>query len=158
MCLVTWSISFILGFGRAFVRRWLCPIFGFQLVSRSLAGYILLLLYWLPLFGACSRRCGSCRPPEFPVFLLACLCSLPVLGFLLVSWFVVGYTLLCSSAGCRCSAPTPGAAALAGLLSFASVYGRFGVVASSWIWGAFCALAPAVCLAPAGFLTMAWRC
>ena len=89
---------------------------------------------------------------------LACLCSLPVLRFLLVSWFVVGYTLLCSSVGCRCSVPSPGAAALAGLLSFASVYGRFGVVASSWIWGAFCTFGPAVCLAPAGFLTMAWRC
>ena len=51
----------------------------------------------------------------------------PVLGFPLVFRFVMGYTLLCSFAGCRCWAPAPGAAALAGLLRLTLVYGRFGV-------------------------------
>ena len=50
----------------------------------------------------------------------------------------IRYTLLCSFAGCRCWAPAPGAAALAGVLRLALVYGRFGVFASSWLWGAFC--------------------
>ena len=96
-----------------------------------------LLLCWLPLFGAYSRHCGSCRPPEFPGFFLACFCSLPVLGFLLVSWFVVGYTLLCSSAGCRCSVPTPGAAALAGLLSFLVVFGVPLFASRTWVPAGF---------------------
>ena len=68
---------------------------------------------------------------------LAWLCSLVALsritvGFLLVFRFVVGYTLLCSFAGCRCWAPAPGAAALAGLMRFASVVCCFCVLASSW--------------------------
>ena len=50
----------------------------------------------------------------------------------------MGYTLPCSFAGCRCRALAFGAAALAGLLRLALVYGRFGVFASSWLWGAFC--------------------
>ena len=33
-------------------------------VSVCLSGFSLLLLCWLPLFGACSRRCGACWPPE----------------------------------------------------------------------------------------------
>ena len=68
---------------------------------------------------------------------MAWLCSLVALsritvGFLLVFRFVVRYTLLCSFAGRRCWAPAPGAAALAGLLRFASVYCCFCVLASSW--------------------------
>ena len=89
MCLVSWSISFILGFGRAFVRRWLCPVFGLQLVSRFLAGYTLLLLYWLPLFGACSRRCGSCRRPEFPCFFV----GVPL--FASRTWVPAGFLVCC---------------------------------------------------------------
>ena len=186
-------------------------------VSLCYGVYSSLLLCWLPLLGACSRRCGSCRPPEVSfglrsfwcvrfflalgcvllvalsrtwipagvslcygvyssLLLCGCRCWAPapgaaalagllrlalvygrfgvfasswlwgafcrwlctVLGFPLVFRFVMGYTLLCSFAGCRCWAPAPGAAALAGLLRLASVYGRFGVFASSWLWGAFC--------------------
>ena len=72
---------------------------------------------------------------------------------------VVGCTLLCSSAGCRCWAPAPGAAALAGLLRLALVYGRFGVFASSGSGVLSAFLAPSVCLVPvAGFLATVWRC
>ena len=85
--------------------------------------------------------------------------SCPVLGFLLVSRSDTGYTgyniyiyvhtLLCSFAGCRCSAPASGAAALAGLLRFVSVYARLvrSLVPASEVLST--CLAPSVCLAPA---------
>ena len=113
-------------------------------ISLCCGVYSSLLLCWLPLLGACSRRCGSCRPPEVSFglrsfwcihFFLALGCVLPVA--LSLTW-ILAYTLLCSFAGCRCWAPAFGAAALAGLLRLALVYGRFGVFASSWLWGAFC--------------------
>ena len=89
MCWVSGNVSFILDFGRAFVRWWLCP--------------------------AC-------------VLLRDILC--------------------CSFTGCRCLAPAPGAAALAGLLCFALSR-----------WCSFflpCALlAPSVCLVLAGVLPLA---
>ena len=187
---------------------------GFLVCCRV---YSALLLCWLPLFGAYSRRCGSCRPPEFRFGLrsLWCCCFFLDLGCLLHFWpgcllgscwfshhglevltlfwvwranlassallaasvpYVLGvpagflvccrHTLLCSFAGCRCSAPAPGAAALAGLLSFAPVYGRFGVFASSWIWGAlsvhfwprlFACFLLFFCHG-LGVLTSSWRC
>ena len=42
----------------------------------------LLLLCWPPLFGACSRRCGSCRHPEFRFGLRSpwCVCFFLDLG------------------------------------------------------------------------------
>ena len=70
--------------------------------------------------------------------------SVPYLGS---SWCLglLRDILCCSFAGWRCSAPAPGAAALAGLLSYATVCGCLDVFASSWIWGALCALlAPSV--------------
>ena len=183
-------LSFLVFFGvPLFASRTWVPA-GFLVCCRV---YSALLLCWLPLFGAYSRRCGSCRPPEFRFGLrsLWCCCFFLDLGRLLrfgpgcllgSCWFshhglevltlfwvwranLASSALLAASvpyvlgvsvcfrvlgvpffAGCRCSAPAPGAAALAGLLSFASVYGRFGVFPSSWIWGALCALlAPSVC-------------
>ena len=191
----------------------------FRCVSGFGACLCLLLLCWLPLFGACSRRCGSCRPPEFRFGLrspwcvcffldLGCLvcallapsvclvlavllprpggvdlvlvvrkfdmecaagctrspctgclgvfssCVLGVLSFaggsvpyLGSSWCLglLRDIFCCSFTGCRCSAPAPDAAALAGLLSYAAVYGHLGVLASYWICGALCALlAPSV--------------
>ena len=69
-----------------------------------------------------------------------------------------GRALLCSFAGCRCSAPAPGAAALAGVLSFASVSGWFGVFASSWIWDALCTFGPVCLLGSCWFFATAWGC
>ena len=96
---------------------------------------------WHASFGIgmeCATRCArSLWCVSFILGFVAWLCSLVALsritvGFLLVFRFVVGYTLLCSFAGRRCWAPAPGAAALAGLLRFASVYCCFCVLASSW--------------------------
>ena len=180
----------------------------FRRVSGFWACLSLLLPCWLPLFGACSPCCGSCRPSVYgrfgvfasswiclvcallvpsvclvlAVFLprpggvdlvlvvrkldmecaagctrspcTGCLgvfssCVLGVLSFAggsvpyLGSSWCLGFLrdiVCCSFTGCRCLAPAPGAAALAGLLSYAAVYGHVGVFASSWIWGALCAL------------------
>ena len=48
----------------------------------------LLLLCWPPLFGACSRRCGSCRPPEFRFGLRSpwCVCFFLDLGCLVCTF------------------------------------------------------------------------
>ena len=98
----------------------------------------------------CVRSlCAGCRGVFSPSWVLwrgfVRWSPCPVFVFLPVSRPVVGCTLLCSSAGCRCWAPAPGAAALAGLLRLALVYGRFGTFASSWFWGVFCVFGP-VCL------------
>ena len=132
--------------------RWPCPLLGFPLVFRFVMGYILLCSFggcrcWAPAPGAAALA-GLLRLAlvygRFGVFASSwlwgafCRWPCPLLGFPLVFRFVMGYTLLCSFAGCRCWAPAPGVAALAGLLRLALVYGRFGVFASSWLWGAFC--------------------
>ena len=63
----------------------------------------------------------------------------PVFVFLLV-------LALCRVFSALCWLPlldaSSGAAALAGLLRLAFVYGRFGVFASSWFWSAFCVFGP----------------
>ena len=111
--------------------------------------------FWVP--GFLAWLVGVCF---ILVFLRAfvCWCPCPVLGFLLVPRSVLGYTLLCSFAGCRCSAPDSGAAALAGLLRFASIYGRFGVFASPGSGVLSALLTLSVSLGPAGLLATALRC
>ena len=63
----------------------------------------------------------------------ACLCSLVALSLLGSCWFLelLRDIVCCSFTGCHCLVPAPGAAALAGLLSFASVFGHVGVFAFS---------------------------
>ena len=53
----------------------------------------LLLLGRLPLFGACSPRCGSCRPPEFRFGLRSQCC---VCFFLDLGCFVCTFGPVCS--------------------------------------------------------------
>ena len=131
---------------------WPCPVLGFPLVIRSVMGYTLLCSFagcrcWAPAPGAAALAgllTLALVYGRFGVFasswLWGAFCRWPcaILGFPLVFRFVMGYTLLYSFAGCRCWAPAPGVAALAGVLRLALVYGRFGVFASSWLWGAFC--------------------
>ena len=138
---------------------WPCPVLGFPLVFRFVMGYTLLCSFagcrcWAPAPGAAALAgllTLALVYGRFGVFASSwlwgafCRWPCPVLGFPLVFRFVMGYILLCSFAGCRCWAPAPGAAALAGLLRLALVYGRFGVFASSWLWGAFCSSGP-ICL------------
>ena len=133
-----------------------CPVLGFPLVFRFVMGYTLLCSFagcrcWAPAFGAAALA-GLLRLAlvygRFGVFASSwlwgafCRWPCPVLGFPLVFRIVMGYSLLCSFAGCRCWAPAPGAAGLAGLLRLASVYCCFSVFASSWLWGAFCSFGP----------------
>ena len=69
-------------------------------VSLCYGVYSSLLLCWLPLLGACVRRCGSCRPPEVSFglrsfwcvrFFLALGCVLPVA--LSLTWIPAGISL-----------------------------------------------------------------
>ena len=81
-------------FSPSWVVAWLCSLValprvcvpdGFSLHCRV---YSALLLCWLPLLGACSRRCGSCRPPEVSFGLRSfwCVRFFLVLGCFLHCW------------------------------------------------------------------------
>ena len=94
-----WCVRFFLALGCvlpvALSRTWIPA--G---VSLCYGVFSSLLLCWLPLLGACSRRCGSCRPPEVSFglrsfwcvrFFLALRCVLPVA--LSRTWIPVGVSL-----------------------------------------------------------------
>ena len=94
-----WCVRFFLALGCvlpvALSRTWIPA--G---VSRCYGVYSSLLLCWLPLLGACSQRCGSCRPPEVSFglrsfwsvrFFLALGCVLPVA--LSRTWIPAGASL-----------------------------------------------------------------
>ena len=70
-----WCVRFFLALGCvlpvALSRTWIPA--G---ISLCYGVYSSLLLCWLPLLGACSRRCGSCRPPEVVCFFLVLGCFL----------------------------------------------------------------------------------
>ena len=102
---------------------------------------------WRASFGIgmeCATRCVRSQCAECRVVFSSSLVlwrgfvrcwPCPVFVFLLFSWSGLGYSIFYPSAVCCWWAPAPGAAALAGLLRLALVYGRFGVFASSWFWG-----------------------
>ena len=115
-----------------------------------------LLLCWLPLFGAYSRRCGSCRPPEFPVFFWHAFVRFPYLGScwfpgllwvhsaLLLCWLPLfgAYSRRCGS----CRPPEfPGC--------FWRAFVRFPYLGSCWFPGL---LSGTLCSAP--LLAAAVRC
>ena len=86
----------LLGLGCAFV----CCRPGAFLCSWFLGVYFALILCWLPLLGACSRRCGSCRPPEvsFGLRLFWCVRLFLALGCVLLvalsrTWIPAGVSL-----------------------------------------------------------------
>ena len=121
---------------------------GAFLCSWFLGVYSALLLCWLPLLGACSRRCGSCRPPEVSFGLLLFLC----VGFFLVP--VAGFShhgleVLTSSCVWRASLGIGMECATRCVRSLCA--GCRGVFSTSWVVAWLCSLValPLFCV-PAG--------
>ena len=151
------SVLFVLGVLAHFLHRvfWACfrslVALSGTWVPAGFSGIrekTLLLLCRLPLFGACSRRCGSCRPPALAFVAASALARLRLFLFappwrLLVVISYVMHTVhrllyMCflvpvllhpagfrgpilpwlSFSGRRCSGPVPRAAAVASFLPF----------------------------------------
>ena len=89
--LLSWRGWWVLASSWAFVPLFAggsIPYLGCCWFLGLLQGYTMLLLYWLPLFGACSRRCSSCWPPELRFGLRSpwCVCFFLDLGCLPHFW------------------------------------------------------------------------